>query len=199
MMAKPNIRNAVLAATLLALAQIGHAQENMGIHGHWTVTVRNPNGTVASRHEFENSITDMGKSLVLNLLVGAIPTNGAPTWQLDIGGSLCFQKPSTTLGDCQISVQPTRPIPPGTANFASLPLEMSGTVKMDGSGQIMSVATQITNLMGKMVHGQAPQNATLTFSSRDLTKPDSATAQTPAPINVQAGQNVDFTVDISIL
>jgi len=197
-MIKPSIRNAVLAATLFALAQIGQAQENMGIHGHWTVTVRNPDGTLASRYEFENSITDMGKSLVLNLLGGATLTNGAPTWQLDIGGSLCFQKPSTALGDCQISVQPTRPILPGTTNFASLPLEMSGTVKMDGNGQIMSVATQVTNLVGKTVHGQAPQNGTLTFSSRDLTKPDSAAGTTQPPINVQAGQNVDFTVDISI-
>jgi len=218
-MTRYKIRQTILVIITLTLAYLGAAQdkdrsaltvprgplampsgpqESMGIHGHWTVTVRNADGTVASHREFENSITDMGKGVVLSLLTGGSLTNGTPTWQLNISGSLCFQKPSTTLGDCQISVQPTRPIPPGTTNLATVPLEMSGTVKMDGSGQIMSVATQITNVTGKRLPGKTPENITLVFSSRDLTKPDSATGKTSAPINVQAGQNVDFTVDISI-
>src|SRR5271168_3514589 len=30
--------------------------EGITVHGHWTIDVKNPDGTVASHHEFENSI-----------------------------------------------------------------------------------------------------------------------------------------------
>ena len=203
-MAKRGFWAALGAVTLLALTQMTLAQadsmpqDEIRVHGHWTVVVRNADGTVQSKYEFENSITDMGKSLVLGLLGGATPTNGTPVWQLNISGSLCYQQPATTLGNCQVTVQPKRNFTPGTTNLSSIPLEMSGTVKMDGSGQILSVATQIANMTGKRAPGKPAEDVILVFSSHDLTKPDSAKGQTPVPINVQAGQNVDFTVDISI-
>ena len=158
-------------------------QESMGIHGHWTVTVRNANGTIASRHEFENSITNQGKGFVLGLIIGDIfPLRGLPlSWQLKISGNLCKNAGVNALGDCFI---------PAKGNIlVGGKLEFAGTIKMDGAGQITSVATQ--------VKGSETPGA-ITFSLRDLTQPDSSTGQTPAPINVQAGQNVDFTVDLSI-
>jgi hypothetical protein len=235
------VQMGILMLGLLALAQVGAAQnktapeqtaatkigpapgggktppqEGIRVHGHWTVTVRNADGSVASHHEFENSLTDWGKSVLLALLVGPLSFDGsAPAWGLKIGGPLCLQKPGTSLGDCQIPVTAQKVIPSSAQNDSwivsgsvdgtggnSLPtgstafvskVEMNGTVKMDGAGQITSVATQVINV--KTGHGDLG----FVFSSRDLTQPDSTTGQTPAPINVQAGQNVDFTVDLSIL
>ena len=203
-MAKRRFWAALEVVTLLALTQMALAQadstpqDEIRVHGHWTVVVHNADGTVQSKHEFENSITDEGKSVVLALLMGSSIANGPPVWQLNIGGSLCFQPSTTILGNCQVTVQPTRHITSGTTNIASVPLEMSGTIKMDGSGQILSVATQIANVTGKRAPGKPAEDLILVFSSRDLTKPDSTTGRSSAPINVQTGQNVDFTVDISI-
>lgn len=68
---------------------------------------------------------------------------------------------------------------------------MKGTVAIEFAGQIKSVATQITNTVNST-------SSPVVFSSRDLTQPDSASGQAAGPINVQPGQNVDFTVDINI-
>jgi hypothetical protein len=209
-MTRWKIRRAILAAVAVAaLAQLAVTQENavrearssnagsppttspapsghpegIQIHGHWTVTVRNPDGRVASRHEFDNSMTTNGKQFILGVLIGdTFPLRGyPPVWELKISGSLCRQGGPSTMGDCVLSVTGGRKV--GGA------LEFSGTVKMDGAGQIMAVATQV---------GGPSAPGRITFSSRDLTQPDAATGQTPAPVNVQAGQNVDFTVDFSI-
>jgi len=197
-----SIRRWILAVTFLGLVQLGLAQDSTGrptkissvqsenapagpqegikVHGHWTVIVRNADGSVDSRHEFENSINDGGKGLLLNMLTGSLYTVQAlpPVWQLKIGGPACAQQQT---GYCLLPVQPQ-------LNHGQV--EMTGTFKMATAGQITSVATEITNTIG-------PHHDPLHFSSRDLTQPD-ATGQTPASINVQAGQNVDFTVDISI-
>jgi hypothetical protein len=43
----------------------GGIRDGLKVHGHWTIDVRNPNGTLASHREFENS------------LVGGTPDSGA--------------------------------------------------------------------------------------------------------------------------
>ena len=68
---------------------------------------------------------------------------------------------------------------------------MKGTVAIDYAGQVKSVATQITNTINQ-------NSPPIIFSSHDLTQPEAASSQPSGPISVQAGQNVDFTVDISI-
>jgi len=215
-MTRRNLRRAALAAILLVLTQMGWAQEKtvsvsprpdkldgvqrvdqehsgpqetMGIHGHWAVTIRNSDGTLVSRHEFENSLTDIGKGIVLGFLAGsAYPMQGpVPVWELKVGENLCVvrevQPARKSPGDCLIPVK--------AQLVVGGKVEMTGTVQIEIAGQIKSVATQITNTA-------SPNKAPIVFSSRDLTQPDSTTNQIPTPINVQPGQNVDFTVDISI-
>jgi hypothetical protein len=164
-------------------------EEGMGIHGHWTVTIRNSDGTIASRHEFENSVTNTGKGIVLGFLTGStFPMLGyVPSWELKIGEALCNPNtiPPTKSPDyCRIPVE--------AKLVVGGKVEMKGTVAIDYTGQIKSVATQITNTQPR------GKGSPIIFSSRDLTQPDSASGQATGPINVQAGQNVDFVVDISI-
>jgi hypothetical protein len=163
-------------------------QEGMGIHGHWTVTVRNADGIVASRKEFDNSVTNLGKGIVLSFLSGSpYPMQGyVPVWELKVSENLCGQHTPPirkTPGDCLIPVKAELVI--------GGKVEMKGTVAIEFAGQIKSVATQITNTVNST-------SSPVVFSSRDLTQPDSASGQAAGPINVQPGQNVDFTVDINI-
>ena len=157
-------------------------QEGMSIHGHWTVTVRNSDGTIASRHEFENSVTNTGKGIVLGFLSGSsYPMKSyVPSWELKIGENLCGKH---TPGDCLIPVQ--------AQLVVGGKVEMKGTITIDYAGQIKSVATQITNTINQV-------NSPIVFSSHDLTQQEAASSQPLGPISVQAGQNVDFIVDISI-
>jgi hypothetical protein len=209
-MTRYNIREAVLAVAILTVVHAvqGQAQtvpstkplqitketpsqpsEGLHVHGHWMVTVRNVDGTVASRHEFENSVTDLGKGIVLGFLSGSpYPMQGyVPSWELKISENLCgHHTPPVRKNaeDCLIPVQAKIVI--------GGKVEMKGTVTIEYPGQIKSVATQITNTV------TPNQGSPIVFSSRDLTQPDSASGQTAGPINVQTGQNVDFVVDISI-
>ena len=42
--------------------------DGIKVHGHWTVTVTNPDGTVDAVHEFDNALTDKGT--ITNLILG---------------------------------------------------------------------------------------------------------------------------------
>src|SRR2546423_15522419 len=35
-------------------------QEGIKVHGHWTIEVRNPDGTLVTHREFENALTSLG-------------------------------------------------------------------------------------------------------------------------------------------
>ena len=49
-----------------ASAPSGGLNTGIQIHGHWKIVVRNPDGTVATRREFENSLTYRGAFLLQN-------------------------------------------------------------------------------------------------------------------------------------
>jgi hypothetical protein len=53
--------------------------QNMKMHGHWTIDIKNPDGTLVQHHEFENSIQYDGQ----NYLVGLISGYGAAgPWEI---------------------------------------------------------------------------------------------------------------------
>jgi hypothetical protein len=54
-----------------AAKRAGGAREGIKVHGHWTIEIRNPDGTLASRSEFENSLQG-GETLLAGLLGNTI-------------------------------------------------------------------------------------------------------------------------------
>jgi hypothetical protein len=46
------------------------ASNGIQVHGHWTVTVTNPNGTLDAVHEFDNALTDSGHNLLRAIIAG---------------------------------------------------------------------------------------------------------------------------------
>lgn len=79
-------------------AKAGSSGLNNGIHvhGHWTIVVRNPDGSVASRHEFENSLQFDGIDL-LPALLGGYATPGS--WGVMLGSD----DANNTVGPCNPS------------------------------------------------------------------------------------------------
>ncbi|HTU45565.1 MAG TPA: hypothetical protein VMF91_10915 [Bryobacteraceae bacterium] len=63
----------------------GGMEAGIKLHGHWTIIVRNPDGTVTARRDFENSLTFDGAYLMQNLLAGTM-TPGA--WAISLGAQL---------------------------------------------------------------------------------------------------------------
>lgn len=44
------------------------AERGIKVHGHWTIEIRNPDGSLASHSEFENSLEGRGKSTLADIL-----------------------------------------------------------------------------------------------------------------------------------
>ena len=44
------------------------SSEGIKVHGHWTIEVRNPDGTLAERREFDNILGPTGAETLVNLL-----------------------------------------------------------------------------------------------------------------------------------
>lgn len=49
------------------------SHEGIKVHGHWTIEVRNPDGTLVTHREFENSLVSGGTFVLTNCLVNGCP------------------------------------------------------------------------------------------------------------------------------
>jgi hypothetical protein len=52
------------------------AHEGIKVHGHWTIEVRNPDGSVASHQEFDNALDPQGGQTLTGLLGGTFVPGG---------------------------------------------------------------------------------------------------------------------------
>jgi hypothetical protein len=71
------------ACALLASEQAKPPKdEGIKVHGHWVLEIRNRDGSVASRREFDNSLAtgpNNGGGLIAAILAGPTPNEFAPT------------------------------------------------------------------------------------------------------------------------
>lgn len=78
--------------TALATASPGGPSEGIQIHGHWTIEVLEPDGSLVSRREFDNELVAQG-TLMLSQLLGRTKTAGV--WRIQLQG------PTGETGPCQ--------------------------------------------------------------------------------------------------
>jgi len=75
------------AATAGAPAAKG-TQEGIKVHGHWTIEVKNPDGTVVTHREFENSLVSNSGPGLLSAMLGGAVIPGSWSVVLADGGGL---------------------------------------------------------------------------------------------------------------
>jgi len=83
------------ACAALGLGQPKGKHEGIKVHGHWVVDIRNRDGSLASRHEFENALITAGGSgpgVFYEILSGGNMTAG---WQIQFS---CLTNPATANG-----------------------------------------------------------------------------------------------------
>jgi hypothetical protein len=80
--------------------------EGITVHGHWVVEVRNPDGTVTARRDFENSIQPGGQSYLASMLAGS----GSPG-----GLSIAINGAHMSFSQQIIPAQPSFSVPAFTA------------------------------------------------------------------------------------
>ena len=139
------------ASTPAAATSSDPRQEGVKVHGDWTLTVRNPDGTVAAVHEFKNALSiGAGADQRLASLLGGEAVPGH--WVIGFGLT-----PSNGCGGvgCFISEVPlsfshstnlTKSIATGGLDVGKLVLQ--GSVRMVNAASIILVITQLTTCAG---------------------------------------------------
>jgi hypothetical protein len=196
-----NTPSAVAAAAILAIVlgsqpvaragsdtpPAGGPSEAIKVHGHWTIDILNPDGSLVSHHEFENALTNgFGASTFLNGVLSRSKRVGK--WQVALGGSpACYPNNAP----CWI-VEPGTPIEGGVLS-ATTPTTgpnagkfvLSGSTTAPRAAQISVVQTQTDDCPAAV--GSTCTAGSFGFTQKVLT----------APIDLAEGQIIQVTVVIS--
>lgn len=174
--------------------------EGIKVHGHWKIVVKNPDGTVATTSEFENSlITSAGNTGGDTFLVGLLA--GETTATLDWNVQWAYTGGGCTQAFCtQTSYAPSMQLfastPTSPAKFqltANVPAPSALSIIAVYTNPIgcytlsppLSTSSAQCNEGGTLPYGVSAGNWIFTGTSL------------PTPVAVVAGQVVIFTVTIS--
>lgn len=201
--------------------QRGGNHEGIQVHGHWMIEVRNPNGELVSRSEFENGLYTgtNGGATALSAVISGVVTPGS--WQVVLGDStmkneIVITQPASAsqsecsgilsylgavggVGTCSPTLSIAAPqVSGGTITGSTLTFTGSATVPAGFPAALGVVQTQEMGCLpnsspSACFNASITPYGTLTFTQRLL---DSAGTD-PAPVPVTSGQTVAVTVVIS--
>ena len=181
----------------------GGNHEGIKVHGHWTIEVRNPDGSVVTHQEFENALQSTGGQLLAALLARQ---GTVGLWEVDLAGSVCT--PPGPLG-CQLFESNFSGIGYSVEFFPNLSvtssagsLLLSGTVVAIQSGNLTSVSTAVQTCPAAVAPNSGCGSVANPFSTASPVSV--VTSRTldgqngdPPPVSVSAGQTIAVTVNIS--
>jgi hypothetical protein len=193
--------------------------EGITVHGHWVIEVRNPDGTLVTRREFENMLEQpTGAQTITQLLGGAVSAGQlAVVLPVDCssgdGQSWCiiYQSGAATVGGITLSTDVTPYFCPtcggggDVLNCVQYPTSCLSTLAVSTNGGSLSLmGTVVAEAVGTVTAVQSAQavcNGTTIPSSTCLARPDATlqpltgTAITSVPFGSQ--QSISFSVTIS--
>lgn len=117
----------------------GGVAQGIKVHGHWVLEIRNPDGSFASRHEFNNAlIPGMGTQL----LAGLLGNHYVDTrWGINLWGYQDPCNPTNTNGPCAIGGSDLIVSLPMSSNVPAGTLELSGSVTIARNTTLYNVNT----------------------------------------------------------
>lgn len=191
-----------------ARSESGAAPEPGGqitVHGHWIIEVRDPDGSVADRVEFDNHLEASGARLLARLLRGDMVSGvwNIQLWSVGDQAQLCFiSSANQTPTVCNLHTPSFTPLPGGTptldvqygtAAFDGA-LMLTGAVVADRTGVVSRVVTQSYGCLADVTRDDCVDD----YARSSRSGPDADfTETTIEPLQVIAGQEVDVTVVIS--
>jgi hypothetical protein len=169
-------------------AHHGGPHEGIQVHGHWTIEVHNPDGTLVTHTEFENALTGSGGG---DLAAFLARTNTVGEWIVILVGNTTFYLDERGAG----SQAPN----PGVVIGSLTPsVGANGTFMLSGNGAapqanaISSVHTQPNICAPTVAPANCNGSSNLNFGGIPF-----LTSASVSPIAVSAGQIIQVTVVIS--
>jgi hypothetical protein len=176
-------------------APSGAPQEGIKVHGHWTIEVRNPDGTMVERREFDNALFLPTGSMGLARVLGR--ADSVKGWWIVLFADQTVNSPFLHPGGVIVEATNEVPDPDYFKNLTlDLPtsganankLVLSGTATADRNGNIQDVRTAFdTEALPSAAPPYMYPGNTRNFTRTVLGN----------PVNLIAGQQVIVTVVIS--
>lgn len=186
--------------------------DGIKVHGHWTIEVRSKDGALVSHTEFENSLATGASAWFAKVLArqaswgpwGIIATSGgAGTFGFMTGGSAFPTGPCDSGAACLLT-EPAANFPSPFSNTltvsAGQTFQLLGTVTAKSSGAIKVVGTFVLSCPATTSPAntcQSPLNTGLLQGTPATGMVPLTEATLPTPVNVQTGQQIAITVEIS--
>lgn len=151
----------------------GAVSEGIGVRGAWTIVIRNPDGSVASRHEFDNALEPTGELLLLNLVMR---DSSMGRWRITLLAPSGGESPCALPQHCQIN-QGVQALSQNNANLVLSPtdlgMQMSGSLVANRDGSIGEVDTTGLLCRANVAPGDCLGNETRSrnFTSHELDEP----------------------------
>jgi hypothetical protein len=185
----------MLPAASLLHAQTGGPQEGIKVHGHWVIEVRNPDGSLATRREFQNALNPVGRRNLAGLLARA---SSAGRWSIAVIGAtpLCPESPS---GVCFITESDS------VANFSAgvgVSTNLSVTLGGSDSNEVV-LSGSVTALQAggisivKTDQGVCPGTSAAQACTNGNSAGDFSRSLLNSLLPVQQGQIIQVTVRFS--
>jgi hypothetical protein len=167
-----------------SLASSRNRGDGIKVHGHWTIDVRNPDGTLASHNEIDNDLIETAKPLLSRLLAKEPVLS---EWVVTLDGHACEGYGAHTI--CVLAEPTSRLYRSDEGPWVSNTLALAATSVLELTGNtIVTYADAIGAFRTTAYHvfddGQFEQ---YDFSGKTLT----------TPIEVTAGQHVYVKVTYS--
>ena len=166
----------------------------MKVSGHWTIEVREPDGSLVSRQEFENALQSIGRESLAQFLARD-KTPGL--WRVYLGVSISPTSPclDTSTGSAVVCVVAESGDVTGSNVFRNLAVSLnsasvvrlSGTATAQRDGEVGVVATTVFRCANTIAPSSPCSSGLGTFTQKTLT----------TPVPVLLNQQVVVTVDIS--
>jgi hypothetical protein len=176
----------------------GSPSEGITVHGHWTVDVLNPDGSLAEHREFENALAVDGRYLLSTILAGKL-TPGP--WLIMIDGTNSPCKYQNTNSSCMICEPGDNDATKSnffsnlTVNFASTSttttLLFNGSITVTNTSNIDKVYTYLRHCGPNISHEDC-NGSNIVSGFYNFTN-----AVLSPTIAVQAGQIIQVSIVIS--
>ncbi len=216
----------VFAALFLVISQVALAQqprsgrarggdkgahEGIKVHGHWTIEVRNPDGTLVTHREFENSLinccaspgaltlaTALGRASTVGLwwvLLEQVNSPGGPCLLNNAPGGCVLAESADSIAGSQFFHNLTLGAPFSSSDPNYLKLTLSGTFTVQNTAQIDRVATRAGACAPTVAPGNCTNSPSSGYNNLGVTDFTSTTISPSIPVSI--GQSVQVTVVFS--
>lgn len=205
-----SFRALLAVCVVAAMAIAAHAQtppapggptEGIKVHGHWTIDIKNADGTLASHHEFENALVARGAQQLVTTLAGGSSPVGWAIWMVGVNQATApCDGPNSVPYPCVIrQAEITVDGPSESANLqvVGIPIGAPTTLRLSGSVTTTALRpSEIADVVALMVSCAPALTRSACIAGQGLRLPVTEHLLS-TPISVAAGQIVQVTVDIT--